>query len=73
VSVKKVCVEIKTIDAIDAKPCLRCGDKPDAFCDPTGVNVFHLCGDRMTLAANYPTINEAVAAWNETQAEVRNK
>lgn len=47
--------------------CVRCGELPDATHDDRGFTMFHLCRDRLSLAANYATMAKAVEGWNSLQ------
>lgn len=61
-------VTIVRMDVPDsAIKCVRCGELPDAMHDVRGFTMFHLCRDRLSLAANYATMAKAVEEWNSLQ------
>jgi hypothetical protein len=33
--------------------------------DDRGFTVCHLCGDRCSMAANYPTLEDSIVEWNK--------
>ena len=38
---------------------------PDVMLDDRGYTVYHLCGDRCSIAANYPTLEDSISEWNK--------
>ena len=59
--------DLSKLDVSHAAPCHRCGERPEAYQCKLGVTVYHICGDAMSMAANYCTVQEAVEKWNELQ------